>query len=714
MPKKVTALTPTTNPGLDAVIHVVITPSGTPTDRKAALGEIFKSYSGNVNVLSHASLSAAITAIGATATTLLIPASMAVTASLTIPKNVVLTVSGVGEFNVSSGQTLTINGPLVAPRRQIFTGSGSVRFGASISTAYPEWFGAVMDGTTDDSAAIQKAIDAFSPAGNMPAAGEVFIGGYTAIASTLTIEDTNAKLKGCGISGSQSGEASRVRSVIRWVGSAGSPMILIHNLAGGVEGLTLKGKTAAKPSAAIEISETSVFCDATLVRDVWIGSTYGFDDDNGVQFDRGIYFSGSVDCDTNLLQRVFINNCTTGIDVANLNAAISHYDVLQTIGCGTGIKTVAPQILVTNWICAQNDVDLDLAAQGVDVTLQNYVSEGSGRMAIGSAPGPLRLVVDGGGFQADGNTGKKFHSSLADYSGKRAFLQFKTITAGNGLWLEVRNFNLQQIGTPAIPVIQAWNTSDDTTASGATQVYLRMVGVKGFTSNNFDVGGDSNHNAHKVVHFEPQASNNPVGPNLTRFVSNAMYGSEDYAYQDQRTDFTGKVNVYGGKLHVKALPTPTGVAVTPTGSGATTYSYKVTALTNEGETVVSAAVTCVNGTLGTGGRLNTITLFPVVGASGYKIYGRTSGSELLMKTLTLAEVGDTSSVVWVDDGSVTPSGALPVVNSTGAAIIDGSLKVGSFTTTQRDALTAANGMILYNSTTNKFQGYAGGAWVDLH
>jgi hypothetical protein len=37
----------------------------------------------------------------------------------------------------------------------------------------------------------------------------------------------------------------------------------------------------------------------------------------------------------------------------------------------------------------------------------------------------------------------------------------------------------------------------------------------------------------------------------------------------------------------------------------------------------------------------------------------------------------------------------------------------SLTTTQRDALTAENGMIIYNTTTNKFQGYENGAWANL-
>lgn len=47
-------------------------------------------------------------------------------------------------------------------------------------------------------------------------------------------------------------------------------------------------------------------------------------------------------------------------------------------------------------------------------------------------------------------------------------------------------------------------------------------------------------------------------------------------------------------------------------------------------------------------------------------------------------------------------------------LVGGPLKMVNATTTQRDAFSAENGDVIYNTTTNKFQGYANGAWVDLH
>jgi hypothetical protein len=67
-----------------------------------------------------------------------------------------------GFFNISTGVTLTINGLLSAnPSQQIFTwaGTGNVQLNQKIPIVYPYWFGAKNDGSIDNYAAAQKAIN---------------------------------------------------------------------------------------------------------------------------------------------------------------------------------------------------------------------------------------------------------------------------------------------------------------------------------------------------------------------------------------------------------------------------------------------------------------------------------------------------------------------------------------------------------------------------
>ena len=45
--------------------------------------------------------------------------------------------------------------------------------------------------------------------------------------------------------------------------------------------------------------------------------------------------------------------------------------------------------------------------------------------------------------------------------------------------------------------------------------------------------------------------------------------------------------------------------------------------------------------------------------------------------------------------------------------IGSTLRVANMTTTERNALTAQNGMVIYNSTTNKMQAYEYGSWADM-
>ena len=59
----------------------------------------------------------------------------------------------------------------------------------------------------------------------------------------------------------------------------------------------------------------------------------------------------------------------------------------------------------------------------------------------------------------------------------------------------------------------------------------------------------------------------------------------------------------------------------------------------------------------------------------------------------------------LDDTGGTMTGLLQFTGTTHAGI-----KLLSLTTTQRDALSASNGMLIYNSTTGELNQYIGGAW----
>jgi hypothetical protein len=93
------------------------------------------------------------------------------------------------------------------------------------------------------------------------------------------------------------------------------------------------------------------------------------------------------------------------------------------------------------------------------------------------------------------------------------------------------------------------------------------------------------------------------------------------------------------------------------------------------------------------------TPFGAVGTTQYGLYSKPAAS-------IVYSAG--SVVVGSTDTPTNASVGLEVTGTTKALV------VSSMTTTQRDAMTAVEGMIINNTTDNRFQGYRGGTWHDFH
>ena len=117
------------------------------------------------------------------------------------------------------------------------------------------------------------------------------------------------------------------------------------------------------------------------------------------------------------------------------------------------------------------------------------------------------------------------------------------------------------------------------------------------------------------------------------------------------------------------------------------------------------------------GRIGQV-IFSVEDESGISSYASITGSR---DAMFLAHAADkdfgpsTKYVIWSNGklGVGKDTEALATLEVAGDSIVSGYTLFGRITTTQRDALTAANGMVIYNSTDNKFQGRENGVWVNL-
>jgi len=150
-----------------------------------------------------------------------------------------------------------------------------------------------------------------------------------------------------------------------------------------------------------------------------------------------------------------------------------------------------------------------------------------------------------------------------------------------------------------------------------------------------------------------------------------------------------------------------------------------TAFTLSQTSTVAAAMIAINGTIqevtnayGISGTTLTSTEAP---KTGDKIQVRNffSSQDITVSGASITDADNDTKIQVAesaDEDIIRFDAAgteIATISSTGIVAAK-FIQFGSYTTTQRNAISAANGMVVYNSTTNKFQGHAGGSWVDLH
>jgi hypothetical protein len=218
----------------------------------------------------------------------------------------------------------------------------------------------------------------------------------------------------------------------------------------------------------------------------------------------------------------------------------------------------------------------------------------------------------------------------------------------SGLTFSGNTFDIENSSAGAV-IINATNGSNPVTVTntgGGTTTINNAVTLKATVA---DVFGNPIQNARVAVY---KSGNILAGQELVNALTNAsgvVTTSFNYTV-DQAI-------VIRVRAETPTLATPVNTAFTQ-GTGtlaAGTYYYRVSALNDIGETLASPET---NFTIPINTGVN-VNWGAVTGATSYKVYGRSTGAELLIATVT-------GATTYLDNGSVvTPAGALPTVNTTG-------------------------------------------------
>ena len=199
-------------------------------------------------------------------------------------------------------------------------------------------------------------------------------------------------------------------------------------------------------------------------------------------------------------------------------------------------------------------------------------------------------------------------------------------------------FPTQAITTAAETILQIGTDS-------GTAANFFLVAPTGGTKNGAVVGIDANANP-AITDISGREYRLPSGQTTDQFSTSSWDGRP----------FKVRVTGIGNSAAQLAAPVNATFSTATTGGTLldnTTYYYRVAAINAQGGTSLASTETSLE-TGNSGANTNTLTVkwAAVTGATGYVVYGRSTGAELKMATVGAV-------LQFIDTGSITPSGALP-------------------------------------------------------
>ena len=278
-------------------------------------------------------------------------------------------------------------------------------------------FGAVGDGSTDDTAAIQATVDASqtAPVTSGIAGGDIYFPpGQYQISDKITFDRFVGIIRGAGPGTPPGWLQDSNNSVIEWAGDNASPMFLITDSRDiTVEQLRFQGNDTNPPTYAIECkAEAGDNKGANFrltFRNLVIGE-YPFTLGDSGRVDRGIGFTGLNQNNAEFyIEKSTIRADDIGLYLPNSQSVWGSLQDVVFLSCATGIETDA-RLYLSN-VSFQNSGTQDLNITGsANVVISQINSENTAKFATVAKNAILSVyggqiqcgdVITGGGVLLD-------------------------------------------------------------------------------------------------------------------------------------------------------------------------------------------------------------------------------------------------------------------------------------------------------------------------